>query len=150
MEYSHKSVLLAEVTQQLRCSNGQTIVDCTLGGAGHSEKILDLIIPDGFLLGIDQDIAAIDAATVRVARFSQHFAFIRGSFADLDNILEDAGVDEVDGFILESFSVSFSATFSTGSGISASSTLCLNSLISDIGPSPFLKIRIHHSRSGFL
>jgi 16S rRNA (cytosine1402-N4)-methyltransferase len=101
MEYPHKSVLLAEVSQQLNCSNGRTIVDCTLGGAGHSETILNLITPDGFLIGIDQDDAVIEAAKVRLARFSQHFLFIKGNFADIDRLLPAAGVTQVDGFLLD-------------------------------------------------
>ncbi|HEB12721.1 MAG TPA: 16S rRNA (cytosine(1402)-N(4))-methyltransferase, partial [Actinobacteria bacterium] len=65
MEYLHKSVLPAEVSKSLRCTRGSTVVDCTLGGAGHSETILKEIGPEGFLLGIDQDEAAIVAARVR-------------------------------------------------------------------------------------
>jgi 16S rRNA (cytosine1402-N4)-methyltransferase len=101
MEYSHKSVLPAEVVRELRCSRGHTIVDCTLGGAGHSEKILANIAPEGFLLGIDKDDAVIDAARVRLARFSRHFELYRGSFADIDKILTQAKIVEVDGFLLD-------------------------------------------------
>lgn len=101
MEYPHKSVLLAEVSQQLKCTRGSIIVDCTLGGAGHSEAILELITPEGFLLTIDQDDAAIDAAQVRTARFSQHVEFFKGNFADLDIALTQAGLTEVDGFLLD-------------------------------------------------
>jgi len=101
MEYSHTPVLPAEVTQQLRCTRVHTIVDCTLGGAGHSETILELIAPDGFLLGIDQDIAAIDAARVRLARFSRHFEIYQGNFADIDRVLPEVGLTRVDGFLLD-------------------------------------------------
>jgi 16S rRNA (cytosine1402-N4)-methyltransferase len=87
--------------RELRCSNGQTIVDCTLGGAGHSEKILAKIIPEGFLLGIDQDDTAIVAARVRLTRLSRHFFLSHGSFADLDRILTEARVGLVDGFLLD-------------------------------------------------
>src|SRR3990172_8524639 len=101
MEYPHKSVLLAEVTQQLNCTRGYTIVDCTLGGAGHSETILKLIAPDGFLLGIEADDAAIIAARVRLARFSQHFEIFEGNFADIDKALTQTGLVKVDGFLLD-------------------------------------------------
>ncbi len=101
MEYSHKSVLPAEVVRELRCSRDHTIVDCTLGGAGHSEQILAQIAPEGFLLGIDQDTAAIDAARVRLASLSRHFELYHGNFADIDKILTRVGVDAVDGFLLD-------------------------------------------------
>jgi len=101
MEYPHKSVLLAEVTQQLNCTRECTIVDCTLGGAGHSETILENIAPQGFLLGIEQDDAAIDAARVRIARFSQQFEIFKGNFADIDKALTQTGLVKVDGFLLD-------------------------------------------------
>src|SRR3972149_4766862 len=101
MEYAHKPVLLAEVTQQLNCTRTCSIVDCTVGGAGHSEAILELIGDDGFLLGIDQDDAATNAARVRLARFSQHFAIYQGNFADIDRILSEAGLVKVDGFLFD-------------------------------------------------
>lgn len=101
MEYPHKSVLLAEVIQQLNCTRGYTIIDCTLGGAGHSETILENIAPEGFLLGIEQDDAAIEAARVRIARFSQHFEIFKGNFADIDEALTKTGLVEVDGFLLD-------------------------------------------------
>ncbi|MHB8840187.1 MAG: 16S rRNA (cytosine(1402)-N(4))-methyltransferase RsmH [Candidatus Aquicultor sp.] len=102
MEYFHKPVLLAEVLKQLRCTNGSTVIDCTLGGAGHAEAILDLITPEGFLLGIDQDIAALDAARVRLARFSQqNFSLVRGNFSELDRILAEAGLYAIDGVLFD-------------------------------------------------
>lgn len=101
MEYHHIPVLLAEVLQQLNCNRGSTIVDCTLGGAGHTEAILKSITPEGFLLGIDADDAAIEAAQVRLARFSQQFLLVRGNFSELDKILTRAGLAEVDGFLFD-------------------------------------------------
>lgn len=101
MEYPHKSVLPAEVIQQLKCTRGYTIVDCTLGGAGHSETILEHIAPEGFLLGIEQDDAAIEAARVRIARFGRQFEIFKGNFADIDEALTKSGLRQVDGFLLD-------------------------------------------------
>ncbi|MBE0447691.1 MAG: 16S rRNA (cytosine(1402)-N(4))-methyltransferase RsmH [Actinobacteria bacterium] len=102
MEYFHKPVLLAEVLKYLNCTNGSTVIDCTLGGAGHAEAILDLITPKGFLLGIDLDIVALNAARVRLARFSQQsFSLVKGNFKDLDRILTDAGLYAVDGILFD-------------------------------------------------
>ncbi len=102
MEYFHKPVLLAEVLKYLSCTNGSTVIDCTLGGAGHAEAIIDLIMPKGFLLGIDLDIAALNAARVRLARFSQqNFSLVQGNFKDLDRILTDAGLYAIDGILFD-------------------------------------------------
>ena len=101
MEYLHKSVLPAEVSKWLNYTRGSTVVDCTLGGAGHSETILKEIVPDGFLLGIDQDEAAIIVARARLERFSRHFKIYRGNFADIDKAIRSAGIQEVDGFLLD-------------------------------------------------
>ena len=102
MKYFHKPVLLAEVLKYLNSTNGSTVIDCTLGGAGHAEAILDLITPKGFLLGIDLDDVALDAARVRLARFSQQsFSLIKGNFKDLDRILTGAGLYTVDGILYD-------------------------------------------------
>lgn len=101
MEYEHKPVLLAEALQLLRISKGSTVVDCTLGGAGHAEAILEAIVPEGVLLGIDKDDAAMEAARARLAGFSQQIKFLKGSFEELDGLLKEAGVVEVDAFLFD-------------------------------------------------
>ena len=94
-------VLLAEVLQNLNCSNGSNIVDCTLGGAGHAEAILDIIKPEGFLLGIDADFTAVEAAKIHLARFSQHFILERYNFRDLDKAMDKHGMRKADGFLFD-------------------------------------------------
>ncbi|RJQ33277.1 MAG: 16S rRNA (cytosine(1402)-N(4))-methyltransferase RsmH [Actinobacteria bacterium] len=101
MEYKHKPVLLAEVLEQLVYQNQGTFVDCTLGGAGHAGAILEKIAPSGFIVGIDKDIAAIDAAKTKLSNFSQHFSLIQGNFADLDELLGRVGVGKVNGFLFD-------------------------------------------------
>ncbi|MBI4734064.1 MAG: 16S rRNA (cytosine(1402)-N(4))-methyltransferase RsmH [Rubrobacteridae bacterium] len=101
-DYFHKPVLLAEVLKHIRCTNGSTIVDCTLGWAGHADAILDLIMPRGFLLGIDQDDVALNAAGERLARFSQQNYFLaKGNFSELDRIIAEVGLHKVDGFLFD-------------------------------------------------
>ncbi len=101
MEYRHVPVLLAEVLKQLNCSKGHTVVDCTLGGAGHAGAILDSIVPGGFLIGTDLDDAAIEAATKVLARFSQQIKLLKGNFKDLDEIMQKLGIHEVDGVLFD-------------------------------------------------
>jgi 16S rRNA (cytosine1402-N4)-methyltransferase len=100
MEYRHTPVLLAEVSQQLNLHDGSIIVDCTLGGAGHSRRIQELIAPNGLLVGIDQDQAALDAATVAL-RLGQQVRLVKGNFGELDRLLADAGLAYADGFLFD-------------------------------------------------
>ncbi|MDZ4169098.1 MAG: 16S rRNA (cytosine(1402)-N(4))-methyltransferase RsmH [Coriobacteriia bacterium] len=105
MEYRHTPVLLAEVTQQLSLHPGSIVVDCTLGGAGHARRIVDLIAPTGMLVGIDQDDAALDAAasTLRLGQQipSERVVLLKGNFGDLDGLLSEARVPYVDGFLFD-------------------------------------------------
>jgi len=100
MEYRHTPVLLAEVTQHLSQHRGSIIVDCTLGGAGHSKRILEQIGPDGLLVGIDQDQAALDAAADALC-LGQQAILLKGNFGDLDHLLVDAGIPYADGFLFD-------------------------------------------------
>ncbi len=101
MEYLHEPVLLAEVLHYLSLQTGTTVVDCTLGGAGHADALLNVIGPEGFLLGIDQDDEALAIAKQRLARFSQQTRFVKGNFGDLDRILSDTGLTLVDGVLYD-------------------------------------------------
>jgi len=92
--------LLAEVLQYLSPHPGSIVVDCTLGGAGHAAKIATAIAPDGLLIGIDQDDAAL-AAAADTLRLGQQTLLIKGNFGDLDALLSGANVPYVDGFLLD-------------------------------------------------
>ncbi len=105
MEYRHTPVLLAEVTQHLSPHPGSIIVDCTLGGAGHAKRLVDLIAPSGILVGIDQDDAALDAAAVTLRLGQQELlvktVLLKGNFGDLDDLLVEAKIPYVDGFLFD-------------------------------------------------
>jgi len=105
LEYRHTPVLLAEVTQQLSPQPGSIIVDCTLGGAGHAKRLLDLVVPDGLLVGIDQDDAALVAAasTLRLGQQerSDSVMLLKGNFGELDRLLSEANIPYVDGFLFD-------------------------------------------------
>ena len=60
MPFKHIPVMVNEVLRHMDCKRGKIYVDCTLGGAGHAKAILGKIIPDGMLIGIDQDEDAIE------------------------------------------------------------------------------------------
>jgi 16S rRNA (cytosine1402-N4)-methyltransferase len=99
-EYRHTPVLLAEVTHYLSPHQGSIVVDCTLGGAGHAKEIAAALAPDGLLIGIDQDDAALTAAADTL-RLGQQTRFLKGNFGDLDTLLADAKVPYVDGFLFD-------------------------------------------------
>jgi 16S rRNA (cytosine1402-N4)-methyltransferase len=105
MEYRHTPVLLAEVTQQLSPHPGSIIVDCTLGGAGHAKRLLHLVVPGGLLVGIDQDDAALVAAenTLRLGQQipQESIMLLKGNFGDLDELLAEARLPYVDGFLFD-------------------------------------------------
>lgn len=104
MDYRHTPVLLAEVTQQLTLHDGSIFVDCTLGGAGHTKRIAQLIAPTGILVGIDQDDAALTAAADTLRLGQQELptiVLLKGNFGDLDGLLLEARVPYVDGFLMD-------------------------------------------------
>lgn len=101
MELRHVPVLLAEAVEYLNCRDGAIIVDCTLGGGGHAEAILNKVTPTGFLLGIDRDDAAIDAARIRLSAFSQHIKLVRDDFRRLIEILSTLKISAVDGILFD-------------------------------------------------
>lgn len=101
MNYEHIPVLLAEVIEYLDCRDGDIIVDCTLGGGGHAEAILNKITPAGIVIGIDKDEAAINAARIKLGSFSQQIIFVKADFFDIDEVLEDLKIKEVDGILFD-------------------------------------------------
>lgn len=101
IEYSHQPVLPAEVTQQIGCSNGSKVVDCTIGGAGHAEAILKIISPEGLLIGIDRDDAAINVARQRLKGFSRQIFLEKANYAQIDEVLARVGVGKVDAFLFD-------------------------------------------------
>lgn len=102
-QYRHNPVLLKEVLTYLNLKPGDTFVDCTLGGAGHSMEVANIIAPDGILIGIDQDDMALEAAGRKLAAttLSTQPLLIKSNFGDLDAALIEAEVPEVDGFLFD-------------------------------------------------
>ena len=68
-EFKHYTVMKNEAVDALDCQNGKIYVDCTLGGGGHSELILNRISPDGRLIAFDIDQDAINAASERLKNY---------------------------------------------------------------------------------
>ena len=101
MEFSHKSVLLNETIDALRIKPNGIYVDGTLGGGGHSYEICKRLSDKGRLIGIDQDAAAIEAATERLGEFKDRVTIIRRNYCEMKRQLNSIGVTAVDGIILD-------------------------------------------------
>lgn len=97
----HTPVMLREVLEYLDLEPPDTIVDATLGTAGHSEEILKRILPGGGLIGIDRDQDSLSVARKRLSEFESACKFIRGNFVDLDILLAGLGIEKVDGILFD-------------------------------------------------
>ena len=93
----HVPVMLAETLEVLQPEPGGVFLDCTLGGGGHAEAILEKTAPGGRLVGIDQDRDALEAAGLRLARFGADFIPVQARFDALGAALDRLGVGGVDG-----------------------------------------------------
>ena len=101
MEFSHKSVLLNETIDALQIKPDGIYVEGTLGGGGHSYEICKRLSDKGRLIGIDQDAAAIEAATERLGEFKDRVTIIRSNYCEMKRQLNSIGVTAVDGIILD-------------------------------------------------
>lgn len=101
MEFRHKSVLLGESIDALCVKPDGIYVDGTLGGGGHSYEICKRLSPSGKLIGIDQDEAAITAATRRLGEFKDRVMIVRSNYCDMRRELGKLGITSVDGVILD-------------------------------------------------
>lgn len=99
-DYGHKPVLLEECLAALDIKPEGTYLDGTLGRAGHSLEILRRL-KSGRLIGIDRDMAAIEAARERLAEFGDRVTLVHGNFCDLSEILSSLGIDKVDGMLFD-------------------------------------------------
>lgn len=97
----HRPVLLADVLAALDPQPGQTVVDCTLGFAGHSLELLQRIGPDGLLVATDLDPGNIEPARQKLDATGGLFALHHTNFAGLPYVLASEGIDGVDGLLAD-------------------------------------------------
>ena len=100
MEFKHKPVLLEECIEGLNIKKDGIYVDGTLGGAGHSKEILNKLGNTGCLIGIDRDVEAIDAAKRNLENYT-NVKYVYGNHDDIKEILENLGINKVDGILLD-------------------------------------------------
>ncbi len=102
-ETYHVPIMGPEVMGLLQPERGGVFVDGTLGGGGHAKLLMDRLPKGSALYGIDRDREAIAAATVKLAATAHEarFTAIRGNFFDMRAILNEQGVNVVDGILLD-------------------------------------------------
>jgi 16S rRNA (cytosine1402-N4)-methyltransferase len=102
MQEGHTPVLVEEVMSMLRPASGSLQIDATLGGGGHTERILEATDPDGRLLGLDADGAAIARVAGRLQpRFGDRLVLRQANFRALRTVAPEAGFGAVDGMLFD-------------------------------------------------
>lgn len=98
--FNHQPVMLVEVVSTLADVPPGVVLDCTLGGAGHAAALL-AAAPELHVVGIDRDPVALAAATERLAQFGDRSTVVRARFDQLSQVLADAGIDQISGFLFD-------------------------------------------------
>ncbi len=99
--FRHLSVMPREVVELLAPRPGGLYLDGTLGGGGHARLILEASSPDGRLIGLDHDPAALQAAGALLAPFGARVTLRRGSFAEMAEVVAGLGESRLDGILLD-------------------------------------------------
>ena len=97
----HTPVMLQEILDYLNLSPGKTIVDATIGTAGHARAILGRILPGGRLIGIDRDEESLAVCRARLKEFGASCELVQGNFSDIDTILKDLNIKKIDGMVFD-------------------------------------------------
>ena len=100
MEFKHIPVLLQECIDGLNIKEDGIYVDGTLGGAGHSSKILEKLSPEGTLIGIDRDEEALSVVKQRLSNYN-NIQYVHGNHDEIKEILEKLSILGVDGILLD-------------------------------------------------
>jgi 16S rRNA (cytosine1402-N4)-methyltransferase len=101
MEEGHLPVMVEEVMSALSPVPGSFQIDATVGGGGHSLRILGAASPGGRLLGIDADAAAIERSRARLAPFGEQVVLRQSNFEAIGEVAREAGFEQVDGILMD-------------------------------------------------
>lgn len=96
----HISVLLEETISGLDIKPDGTYVDLTLGRAGHSKALIEKL-DKGLLIGVDQDITAIEFGKKKLSETNKRFKLVHSNFVNIKDILNNLGIDKVDGIMMD-------------------------------------------------
>lgn len=99
--FDHTTVLLKETVDGLNINPDGIYVDCTLGGAGHSEYLVQQLSSKGRLICFDQDTTAIENAKIRLEKYLDRVTFVHSNFRYIGEELENLGISGVDGILYD-------------------------------------------------
>lgn len=99
--FDHTTVLLKETVDGLNINPNGIYVDCTLGGAGHSEYLVQQLSSNGRLICFDQDMTAIENAKIRLADYLDRVTFIHSNFRYVKEKLFEVGIQKIDGILYD-------------------------------------------------
>ena len=99
--YAHQPALLEESIALLKIGPGSVAVDATVGGGGHTARMLEITAPDGLVVGLDVDDEALDAAAARLRRFGDRVRLVRSSFRALRDVLAELGIARLDAVLFD-------------------------------------------------
>lgn len=105
-EFTHYTVMKNEAVDALECQSGKVYVDCTLGGGGHSELILQRISPDGRLFAFDIDDEAINFASKRLEKY-ENLTIIKDSYTNIKSQMKLHGVEKITGGVILDLGASY-------------------------------------------
>ena len=105
-EFTHYTVMKNEAVDALECQSGKVYVDCTLGGGGHSELILQRISPDGRLFAFDIDDEAINFASKRLEKY-KNLTIIKDSYTNIKSQMKLHGVEKITGGVILDLGASY-------------------------------------------
>ena len=100
MEFKHNPVLLKECIEGLKIKPDGIYVDGTLGGGGHSKKILENLSENGILIGIDRDMDALESTKEKLKEYS-NVKYIHANHDEIKEVLKDLQIQKVDGILLD-------------------------------------------------
>lgn len=100
MEFKHEPIMLEECIENLNIKPDGIYVDGTIGGAGHSSRIIEKLNENGLLIGIDRDKEALEASSKRLEKYS-NFKLVWGNHEQIKEHLKNLNIDKVDGILLD-------------------------------------------------
>lgn len=100
MEFKHEPIMLEECIENLNINPDGIYVDGTLGGAGHSSKIVEKLSEKGLLIGIDRDQEALKASGKRLEKY-KNVKYVWGNHEQIKQHIESLGINKVDGILLD-------------------------------------------------
>lgn len=105
-DFNHYTVMKNEAVDALNCRDGLIYVDCTLGGGGHSELILQRISPNGRLFSFDIDDDAIEYASERLKNY-KNLTIVKDSYVNIKSVMKSYGIEKITGGVLLDLGASY-------------------------------------------